>query len=231
MGDLGVVLGVWAHPDDETYLSAIHMARAAAAGQRVACITATRGELGSTDEARWPPGPELASVRTVELERAFDILGVGEHQWLDYPDGGCADVPVAEGAALVRSWIDRVHPDTILTFGPDGMTGHSDHQSVSGWVDAAVATCTANRPDVLWATNTPEWLAKFRPRLDELNVYMGAEPPCTPKADLRSHIQLSPEERDLKVAALLCQISQVEPLVAAFGEDFLHEGMSEESFR
>ncbi|MGH3589327.1 MAG: PIG-L deacetylase family protein, partial [Pseudonocardia sp.] len=44
---LGTILGVWAHPDDETYLCGGLMARAARSGDRVVCVTATRGEQGS----------------------------------------------------------------------------------------------------------------------------------------------------------------------------------------
>src|SRR3990170_7980876 len=42
---LGTILGVWAHPDDETYLCGGLMARAGRAGDRVVGITATPGEL------------------------------------------------------------------------------------------------------------------------------------------------------------------------------------------
>jgi LmbE family N-acetylglucosaminyl deacetylase len=45
-GDLGTVLGVWGHPDDEAYLSAGLMMRALTNGHRVVCVTATRGEAG-----------------------------------------------------------------------------------------------------------------------------------------------------------------------------------------
>ena len=88
----GGVLAVFAHPDDESYLCAGLMARAVQAGDRVVCITATRGELGSPDEEQWPPGAPLAAVRTAEMEAALAVLGITEHHWLDYPDGGCADV-------------------------------------------------------------------------------------------------------------------------------------------
>ncbi|HLZ38595.1 MAG TPA: PIG-L family deacetylase, partial [Mycobacteriales bacterium] len=47
VADLGTILGIWAHPDDEAYLSAGLMAIARGAGSRVVCATATRGELGS----------------------------------------------------------------------------------------------------------------------------------------------------------------------------------------
>ena len=42
MRSLGTILGVWAHPDDDIYLSAGLMAVAAAAGERVVDVTATR---------------------------------------------------------------------------------------------------------------------------------------------------------------------------------------------
>src|SRR5687767_15747549 len=41
---LGTVLGIWAHPDDEAYLSGGLMAMARDHGSRVVCVTATRGE-------------------------------------------------------------------------------------------------------------------------------------------------------------------------------------------
>ena len=56
---LGTILGVWAHPDDEAYLSAALMALAVQNGQRVVCVTATRGELGG-DQCRFV-------VRTADL--------------------------------------------------------------------------------------------------------------------------------------------------------------------
>ncbi len=227
---LGSVLGVWGHPDDEGYLSAAHMMRALSAGHHVTCVTATRGELGSPDPERWPPGEPLAEVRTAELYAALGVLGVEDHVWLDYPDGGCADVDPAEGAARVLEQLRRTRPDTVLTFGPDGMTGHSDHQSVSRWVDIAVDSYDGPRPRVLHATNTPQWLAQWRPRLDELNVYMGSEPPCHPHDQLVSHVRLTEAEQDRKVQAMLCQTSQIDPLVQVFGRDSFRSAFSEESF-
>ncbi len=227
---LGSVLGVWGHPDDEGYLSAAHMMRALAAGHRVTCVTATRGELGTSDHERYPPGEPLAEVRTAELEAALAVLGVEDHVWLDYADGGCAAVDPAEGAARVLEQLRRTRPDTVLTFGPDGMTGHSDHQSVSLWVDLAVAAYDGPRPRVLQATNTPEWLAQWRARLDELNVYMGAEPPCHPRSELASFLPLTEEEQDRKIQAMLCQTSQIEPLVMVFGADTFRSAFSEECF-
>src|SRR5688572_31517072 len=86
---LGTILGIWAHPDDEAYLSGGLMALARDNGQRVACVTATRGERGTPDPVAWPPD-RLATERTRELAWSLEILGVHEHHWLGYRDGECA---------------------------------------------------------------------------------------------------------------------------------------------
>src|SRR5205823_12258012 len=91
----GTMLGVWAHPDDETYLAAGLMAEAVQRGERVLCVTATRGEEGSWDEERWPTS-EMGKVREAEMMASLEVLGVTEHHWLDYYDGTCADVPFDE---------------------------------------------------------------------------------------------------------------------------------------
>src|ERR671926_1429944 len=81
---LGTILVVWAHPDDDIFLSAGLMAAAVRAGQRVVDVTATRGEGGSMDEERWPP-ETMGEVRTGELLRSLEILGVTEHRFLEGP--------------------------------------------------------------------------------------------------------------------------------------------------
>ena len=227
MNDRGTVLGIWAHPDDETYLCGGIMAAAVRQGSRVVCVTATRGELGSTDADRWPAGPELARVRTAELETALRHLGVTEHRWLDYPDGGCADVDDVQAVARLRDILDEVQPDTVLTFGPDGMTGHPDHQAVSRWtVDAVGADARVH-----FATNTPEWLTAWRPRLDAVGAFMGAEPPCSPVDQLSIHAIFDGDVLEAKYAAITSQISQVEAMLAVFGAEDMRAALSEESFR
>src|SRR5918997_4348807 len=129
--ELGTILGIWAHPDDEAYLSGGLMAMARDNGSRVVCVTATRGELGTPDPVAWPLH-RLATARTGELARCLEILGVTEHHWLGYRDGECATVHAADAVAQLCGVIGRVGPDTVLTFGPDGITGHPDHQAVSG---------------------------------------------------------------------------------------------------
>ena len=90
------------------------------------------------DEERWPP-ETMADVRTEEMRRSLEILGVGEHRFLE----GLVDIDMQtaarcdSGAAQVLEIMREVQPDTVLTFGPDGMTGHAGHKSVSAWASEA----------------------------------------------------------------------------------------------
>src|SRR5262245_4901829 len=162
MDELGTILGVWAHPDDEAYLSAGLMARAVRAGSRVVCFTATRGEGGSMDEERWPPEP-MGEVRTAERERSIEILGVTEHHWLDLPDVDMETGLPEEGYPAVADLVATVQPDTMLTFGPDGMTGHEAHKSVCRWATKAHRELGKPGSRLLYACVTPEWAAEFLP--------------------------------------------------------------------
>lgn len=130
--DLGVIVGIWAHPDDETFGTGGIMAIARENGQKVVCITATKGELGVRDEAKWPKG-NLSDIRSQEMHQSMQLLGVDYHHWLGYKDGDCKYVAPNEALKQILPLIDQYQPDTIITFSPDGMTGHPDHCAVSYW--------------------------------------------------------------------------------------------------
>src|SRR6266550_9489437 len=111
---LGTVLGIWAHPDDDIYLSSGLMVAGVRAGDRVVDVTATRGEGGSMDEGRWPPST-MADVRTAELLRSLEILGVGEHRFLDGPVDIDMEAHLDEsGAEQVKAIMAEVDPDTVV---------------------------------------------------------------------------------------------------------------------
>src|SRR5215203_3448650 len=91
------LVGVWAHPDDEAYLSAGLMLEHVARGDRVVLITATLGEHGTSDPATWSP-ERLAVHRHQELTASLAELGVQEYRVLGYEDGTCHSV---DGTAMI----------------------------------------------------------------------------------------------------------------------------------
>jgi LmbE family N-acetylglucosaminyl deacetylase len=229
---LGTILGVWGHPDDEAYLSAAIMAVARDAGQRVVCVTATRGELGTSDPETWPP-EKLAAERTRELEACLATLGVTEHHWLDYPDGGCDRVDPAEPVARLVELMREVRPDTVLTFDPVGGTGHVDHIAACEWTTAAFERAALPGSRLLYATKTPEWTKRFFEAVDPATVMMveGMELEEVPRHELAVYVKAEGPLLERKFAALACQATQVLPLIEASGEELYALLISEEFFR
>ena len=197
--ELGTILSVWAHPDDETYLAGGVMAAARDNGQRVVCVSATAGEHGT-------PDPDDVATRAPGSAAA---LGGGRS------DGGArrrrspfprpsrrrARPSRDRGRALVGQLIDDVRPDTILTFGADGITFHPDHIAVHRWVTAAWEL--RGRPGrLLYATSTTDHLARFGALYDQWGIYMTDErptgarsptnSPCTSPSMVRASTASSP---------------------------------------
>ena len=225
---LGTILSIWAHPDDETYLAGGVMAAARDRGQRVVCTSASAGEHGTGDPLTWPPA-RLGAVRRCEAAAAMAILGVAEHHLAGLPDGALADHG-AVGTDWVGRLLDDVRPDTILTFGADGITYHPDHVAVHHWVTRAWED--RGRPGrLLYATPTVEHLARFGARYEEWGIYMGDERPIGVAAgELAVHIRLGDAELDRKVAALRAMATQTSDVVAMLGLAAYADQNAEEAF-
>lgn len=228
--ELGTVAGVWAHPDDETYLAAGLFAHAADHGSRVVDITATRGEGGSMDEERWPP-ETMGEMREQELLRSLALLGDIEHYWLQLPDVDMESPLPEVGAARVRALLEKIRPDTVLTFGPDGMTGHEGHKSVSRWATDAFREVAPPGARLYYATQTPELAEEWVPKLEPFNIFLPGTPPITPRDELGICYVLSPEELERKVKSIQEHASQIEALLHVFGEEGFRRFMAEETFR
>jgi LmbE family N-acetylglucosaminyl deacetylase len=229
-GDLGTILAVFAHPDDEAYLAGGLMAVAADAGRRVVCVTATKGERGFPDDDPRSV-EERTALRVAEMQACLDVLGVTEHVWLDYPDSGCAEVDDDGPVGRLLAVMDEVRPDTVLTFGPDGQTYHDDHIAVSRWTTRAVRRSAAD-PTLLYAVMTPEWITALTAYVPVEHVMMTDDPPpTTPEDQLALWFVCDEELAARKVRALRSQASQVEGLVAMTGVEAYTLLTRDEMFR
>lgn len=225
---LGTILSIWAHPDDETYLAAGTMAAARDRGQRVVCASATAGEHGTADPARWPPD-RLAQVRRWEAAAALAVLGVHEHRVHGLPDGGLTGCD-EQGLAWAGRLLDEIEPDTILTFGPDGITYHPDHLAVHRWTTEAWRR-RGCRARLLYAAPTVEHLDRFRDLYEEWDMYMSDERPTgVPAEQLALHLQLGGDDLDRKLTALRAMSTQTADLIALVGPETYALQVAEESF-
>ena len=229
MRELGTVLGVWAHPDDEAYLSGGLMALAADAGSRVVCVTATRGERGTPDPVRWPPD-RLAAERTTELARCLDVLGVREHHWLGYRDGACAAVPAEAAIARLCELIGDVRPDTVLTFGPHGNTGHPDHRTVSAWTTAAFDRAARPGARLLHTAVTDRWARRWTAVNERLGVFQDGYPVTAAESAVAIDLVLGPDQVARKVRALRAPATQTAALIEMMGAGEYAAWVAEEAF-
>lgn len=127
------LLVVLAHPDDESFGIGGTLAKAAVAGVHVVLVCATRGQAGI-------PGlnaDEAGAVRQKELEAAVAVLGIADLRWLPYMDGKLGEANLDEAVALLAAVMKETQPQAVVTFGPDGITGHPDHLAIHRFTTAA----------------------------------------------------------------------------------------------
>jgi LmbE family N-acetylglucosaminyl deacetylase len=145
-----VLLAVFAHPDDETFAGPT-LARYAREGARVYLAIATKGEKGANDFAKIPAGEQLAAARRGEAACACKQLGIEAPIFFNLNDGelGAITNPLAQNiqavAENVQKLIDQLHPQVIVTWGPEGGYGHADHRLVS---DAVTQVVQSQKPGI-----------------------------------------------------------------------------------
>ena len=134
---LPVLLAVFAHPDDETFRPGGTLALLARAGVRVHVLTATRGEAGSCGDPPLCAPDELPAVRERELRCACAALGIEPPLLLDYRDGSLQQADAETLIAQILAVAREIEPQVMLSFGPDGLSGHPDHIAIGRWASEA----------------------------------------------------------------------------------------------
>lgn len=151
------LLGLYSHPDDETFCSGGTFARYAERGAEIMVISATRGQAGSIRDASVATRRTIGEVRERELQIACERLGVQHARCLDYQDGALATNDLTPLIAELTQFIRAFRPTAVFTFGPDGGYGHPDHIAISEAATAAweLAADAAQFPEQLGAGSSP----------------------------------------------------------------------------
>jgi len=199
VGNRGVtLLAVFAHPDDESNAAGGTLARYAREGANVVLVSATRGELGIQGLAADAAG----AVRERELRAAGTALGAREVRFLGYCDGELLNVDDQEAVARIGALLREIKPQVVVTFGPDGISGHADHVAVSRWVTAAFDE-----------SNIPQKLYYVAPS-DATQQACGVPPPRELVGGPVAAIDIS-QDLQAKGRAIRCHASQATSVVDA----------------
>lgn len=137
---------VHAHPDDECSSTGGLLALSAREGHTSVLVTCTNGDRGEVKgfsdlrpQERREDRHRLAEIRSRELERAGQILGIAHIHQLGYSDSGMdgwesnghpgvfAKVDLTEAAEKIARLIRQYRPDVLVTYNELGGYGHPDH--------------------------------------------------------------------------------------------------------
>lgn len=125
-----VVVGIFAHPDDEAFGPSGTLLKMASEGYDIHLILLTDGEAGINPDNT----NDLGAVRLEEWRTATQILQTKQTYALHYPDGGLEDVTISELDHRVQPILDEIISGysmpiqlEVMTFEPNGITGHRDH--------------------------------------------------------------------------------------------------------
>ena len=202
------ILAVFAHPDDETSVGPL-LAKYAREGHDVYLVSVTSGQKGVRPEFGMAKGDALGAVREDELRCAAGHLGIREPFLLRFQDQGLASSMVIEEVAQrLRELVDQTRADVIVTFGPDGVTGHPDHGGTG-----AIATLVFQQQSLLTYKPRKLYYVVFpESRLDEMPAALRRNRPfytvsdvfITTEVDCHEHVEAG-------VRAIECHKTQWSP--------------------
>jgi LmbE family N-acetylglucosaminyl deacetylase len=181
-------------------------------GSRVTCIVATDGDFAESPADR----AQVGRLRRSELCSALDVLGVQDREFLHLPDGGCSDVDETGPVGAIERILAARSPATVVTFAPDGFTGHPDHRAVSRWTMAAARRASpASR--VLHPAITTTRLEEDRDITDRYPIFDDGFPLTHGCDALAFALELRGDWLDTKMRALRCHDSQTRGLITSLG--------------
>lgn len=122
------VVCVFAHPDDEAFgpSGTIHKLTK---DYDVYILCATKGQAGQ--DSRSVKSESLSQKRAKELLESSKVLGTKKVYFLGFRDGTLCNNLYHKLADKIQKHIKKIKPDIIITFEPQGISGHIDHITVS----------------------------------------------------------------------------------------------------
>jgi LmbE family N-acetylglucosaminyl deacetylase len=230
-----------AHPDDDAFgITSTVTLHAKDPQFRFTLVLATSGEAGQISDPALATRETLGKVREQEDKDAWRIVGrePDRHEFLRYPDGAVAQVPPQELIDKFAQILRSEAPDVVVTFGPEGITGHGDHIAVGAAATEAFQLVRAESRDgdslkrLLHLCLPASRLKRFN---DEI-VARGGEPmdptkPFQPRGvddSLVAVVVDGDSVWELKLAALMAHKTQAGDM--QIPEDARREALSGETF-
>jgi len=181
------ILAVFAHPDDESTFLGGTIPKYVQQGVVVDLICATRGEKGNRLDL--PVNMDLGDAREAELRAAAAVIGIRNIHFLGYIDGDLVGANIDEMANKVLEIMQQVQPKAVITFGPDGFTGHGDHVVIGEATTKAFNMLAANDGNQrkLYYVTIPESIV---PDADEYGITTRPDYEVSTTIDISSYLEV-----------------------------------------
>ncbi len=229
------ILGVFAHPDDETYGLGGSFLRYVPQGCAGTILTFTRGEAGEIAAGTGATPESLGEVREQELRTACKLFGVEDVRIVGTPDGGT--VADDEGVARIEAALRELRPDVLVTMEPGGITNHPDHVAVSAMVHSAFERVREDGfPQKFYLTALPAAaIAALFQVLEERGTPLwSTDDPLLPQGSPDQSIACIVDvtsDIDAKVRALRAHATQVDGFLGRLPEDLYVMTLGAEAFQ
>jgi len=207
------IVALLAHADDETAAGPA-LARYAREGVQVHMIIVTDGAGGSGTQTylqrpdSGPVGDALVKARADEARCAATTLGARDPILLGFPDGKLGDY-LGDRSLMTRltdriaKEIERLQPDVVVTWGPDGGTGHPDHRIVGNIATQLLRFGAPGMPERLFYMYLPIEMIRLA------NPQRGEPPLLFPQAKYFTvKVPFTPADLDAAIRTMACHKTQ-----------------------
>jgi len=176
------VLTIFPHQDDETiFVGGTILALKQDPRVRVHIMCLTLGDKSRANKILHITPDFQGKVRSRELRAAAAVLGADEVIQLDYRDQGLPGADQKELYAQIADAMGKTNAEVVITYGPEGITGHMDHKAGSKAVTEVFKTGPAQK---LYYVSMPRWVHAL--------AFPGVKLPVAPtvKVDIRPYKEL-----------------------------------------
>ncbi len=138
------LLIVFPHADDESFVAGGLLQLLKRMGIRTKLITLTNGKPS-----------EDSRIIEHEFVKATRLLGIDEVELWKYKEGELKDLK-SDWTTKLKAEIIAIKPFAVLTFDPNGITGHTDHIIISVSILNLIKNIKGNKPHLLWRISDKE---------------------------------------------------------------------------
>lgn len=145
------------------------------------------------------------------MAAALEAIGVKHSHELGYGDGCCDESIRDEVVTKLADIITKEQPDSIITFGFTGSTGHPDHIAACNWTTLAVKQANLKRaPKIYHSVHSRDWYNQGgKAFADQFNVFFNIPvPPLVEDAKADILLDLKGKYCERKLQAMRAHASQ-----------------------